>query len=266
MKVIVVGCGWLGSQLAQQLASEGHQVWATRRTVEALATLPAQVHGLVVDLTNIADITPLQPVFDDAIVICAVAPGRHTEQSHYIAALQQLARLATTAGSRQLIHFSSTGIYQGLSGAVDEAAMLVQADTRVSLLLQGEQALQQFAPTLTLRLAGLMGPGRHPGRFITGRVLPDANGAINMVHVWDVIAAVMQVLAALPCEGIYNLSSPLMETRQAFYHAAAELALQTPASFSGGDAGRKIVAGKFIQQFGFRYQFSQASAALIYCD
>lgn len=266
MKVVVVGCGWLGGQLAQQLADDGYQVAASRRTAGALTNLPANVSPLLLDLTGTADITQLQPLFYDATVICAVAPGRRSGISQYAEALQQLARLATAAGSRQLIHFSSSGIYQGLSGVVDEATPLLKDDARVSLLLQGEQALQQFAPTLTLRLAGLMGPGRHPGRFVAGKQLADADGPVNMVHAWDVIAAVKQVMAQSPCQGVYNLSCPATETRRAFYQIAALDTALAPASFSDGKTARKVAAGKFMQQFSFQYQFIRASTALAHCD
>lgn len=266
MKVVVVGCGWLGSQLAQQLANDGHQVAASRRTAEAAGTLPVNVLSLVLDLSDVPDTTKLQPLFADAIVVCAVAPGIRSGQSHYVEALQQLARIIITSGSRQVIHFSSSGIYQGLSGVVDETAALQEADARVSILLQGEQALQQFEPTVTLRLAGLMGPGRHPGRFTAGKQLPDADGPVNMIHAWDVISAVKLVMAASPCRGLYNLSSPETETRRTFYHTAALLAGQQSASFSDVTTTRKVAAGKFMQQFSFQYQFINASTALAYCD
>jgi nucleoside-diphosphate-sugar epimerase len=265
MKVVVIGCGWLGLQLAAELVAAGHQVYASRRSAQALATLPAGITGFVLDLNITADKQQSLPYLHDACVICAISPGA-TSQSNYIEALQQLAVLASAAGSRQIIHFSSTGIYQGLSGEVDETAKLITAQPRVRLLLQGEQVLGCFRPTLTLRLAGLMGPGRHPGHFAAGRQLPDANGAVNMVHVADIIAAVIRLLSMLPCYGVYNLSCPGDVKRQDFYQQAAQSAKTVAASFTAeAGTGRKVKADSFIRQFNFQYRFKFATAALLYC-
>jgi nucleoside-diphosphate-sugar epimerase len=267
MKVVIIGCGWLGQQLAADLITQGHQVYASRRLSSALVHLPAGTTGFVLDLNAAVDQNTLTPMLHDAVVICAIAPGRDQRQQHYITALQQLAGLVTVAGSRQLIHFSSTGIYQGLQGEVDEAAPLQMAEPRVSLLWQGEQALQQFQPALTLRLAGLMGPGRHPGRFTAGKMLPDATAPINMLHSADIIVAVKLLLGATPCSGVFNLSCPLTILRQDFYQQAAVSAGQTPAIFANESGeGRKVNAEKFVRQFNFSYRFAAASDALAYCD
>lgn len=266
MKVVIIGCGWLGQQLAADLIAQGHQVYASRRSSSALRYLPAGATGFVLDLNAPAEQSSLTTMLHDAIVICAITPGRGPQQ-HYITALQQLAGLAMLAGSRQLIHFSSTGIYQGLQGEVDETASLHLTEPRVSLLWQGEQALRQFQPTLTLRLAGLMGPGRHPGYFTAGKTLPDATAPINMVHSADIIAAVKLLLAATPCSGVFNLSCPLTMLRQDFYQQAAVSAGKTPAIFANESSkGRKVNADKFIRQFNFSYRFAAASEALAYCS
>lgn len=267
MKVAIIGCGWLGQQLAADFITLGYQVFASRRSDSALGNMPAGVSGFVLDLNTAVDQNTLIPILHNAVVICAVTPGREQTQQRYIYALQHLAELAKFAGSRQIIHFSSTGIYQGLQGYVDETMPLHKADPRVSLLWQGEQALQQFQATLTLRLAGLMGPGRHPGRFTTGKTLPDATAPVNMVHSADIIAAVKLLLGAIPCQGVFNLSCPLTVKRQDFYRQAATSAGTSPASFANDSGvGRKVSAEKFVQQFHFTYRFALASDALAYCN
>lgn len=266
MKIVIIGCGWLGQQLAADLVAQGHQVYASRRSGSALVDLPAGVTGFVLDLNIPADQHTVAAILHDAIVICAVTPGREQKSQHYIAALQQLATLATVAGSRQIIHFSSTGIYHGLQGEVDETAAIQMTEPRVSLLWQGEQALQQFQPAITLRLAGLMGPGRHPGRFAAGKVLPDATAPVNMLHAADIIAAVTLLLGVTPCSGVFNLSCPSTLLRQDFYQQAAVSAGTAPAIFANESTkGRKVNAEKFVRQFNFSYRFTVASDALTYC-
>ena len=47
-----------------------------------------------------------------------------------------------------------------------------------------------------LRLAGLVGPGRHPGRFFAGKSAPDGQHGVNLVHLEDVIGAIELLLQA----------------------------------------------------------------------
>lgn len=45
------------------------------------------------------------------------------------------------------------------------------------------------------RLAGLVGPSRHPGRWLAGKTgLPGGNAPVNLVHQDDVIGILLRVL------------------------------------------------------------------------
>lgn len=268
MKVVIVGCGWLGSHLVPQLLVAGHDVTVTRRTVSAMVAAGAAVGFQQLDLTRpVADPAAIVKLFTDAVVICAITPGRQQQDDSYGYSLTQLAGLLQQAGSRGVIHFSSTGIYQGLAGDVTEQSLLVLSDPRVARLYSGEQAIQQFQPCITLRLAGLMGPGRHPARCSAAKALTDADAAVNMVHSADICRAVMQLLSypSLPA-GTYNLVCPQRVSRVEFYQQAAKLAGST-VSFAGtADKQRRVMAQTFIERFGFQYQFARATAALAYCD
>jgi nucleoside-diphosphate-sugar epimerase len=186
---------------------------------------------------------------------------------HYGAALTQLAQLMQSAGSLGVVHFSSSGIYQGLAADVDETVVLRHEIDRVATLAQGEAILQQALPLcITLRLAGLMGPGRHPGRFVAGKTLPNPDGLINMLHADDACRAVQHLLSCNALHSaIYNLSCPLAVTRRQFYQAASE-ALQTAVSFSDDIViSHRAVPLRFMQHFAFQYRFENAIDALSYC-
>ncbi|MGP9800176.1 NAD(P)H-binding protein [Rheinheimera sp. NSM] len=268
MKVIIVGCGWLGQQLAAVLCRTGYQVTATRRSVAALADLPAGVAGIALDLNTplVAD-EALNAIFNDAIVICAIAPGRQQPGNNYIQSLQRLSAVMQQAGSRGVLHFSSSGIYQGLDGDADETADLQLQHPRVQLLAGGEQALQQFGGCITLRLAGLMGPGRQPGHFVAGKTLPDPDAPVNMLHSNDIIAAVQRILA-LPAlsPAIYNLCCPVPVSRRVFYQQAAALAGSEVEFAVYTDTQRRVNPQRFIAQYGFHYCYQSACDALADCD
>lgn len=267
MKIVIVGYGWLGQQLAVALCADGHQLVVTRRNAQSLVNLPAGVKGLVLDL-NLQDNCPenVADAFSNAVVICAIAPGQQSGTNSYVKSLQQLNSIITKAGSKALIHFSSTGIYQGLDGNVDENSLLLESLPKVQLLVAGEKALQQFPRCITLRLAGLMGPGRHPGRFVANKTLPDPNGLINMVHAVDIIGAVQSILPTEHWQSaIYNLSCPVKLSRRDFYQRATDLA-GTQVQFVPETLSQRYVnSQKFITQYNFQHRFISAGDALAYC-
>jgi nucleoside-diphosphate-sugar epimerase len=268
MKIVIVGCGWLGQQLAAVLSSAGHQVYATRRSAAALADLPASVKGIALDLNQpvVAD-AALNSIFHAAVVICAIAPGRQQPGNNYIQSLQQLSAVMQQAGSRAVLHCSSSGIYQGLDGDADETADLQLQHPRVQLLAGGEQALQQFGCCITLRLAGLMGPGRQPGRFVAGKTLPDPEAPVNMLHSADISAAVQSILA-LPVFGpaVYNLCCPVAVSRRVFYQQATALAGSKVEFALHTGAQRRVNPQRFIAQYGFHYRYQSVCDALAGCD
>lgn len=268
MKIIIVGCGWLGQQLALPLQQDGHQLYVTRRSADVLTNLPTAMSGFVLDLRQ-PDLTQNQQalaLFHDALVLCAIPPGRGETGNNYQTSLQNLYQLMVQAKSTAVIHFSSTGIYQGCTGKVDESSELCSQHPRVLLLYAGEQALQQFPHCITLRLAGLMGPGRHPGHSVAGKTLSNPDGAVNMVHALDILEAVRTLIADNTwLSGLYNLSCPAPITREEFYLRAAELAQTEMTFICDATQSRRVLAEKFSLRFDFKYRFSSAIDALTYC-
>ena len=268
MKIIIVGYGWLGRQLALPLQQDGHQLFVTRRSEDGLADLPATLKGLQLDLQQ-ADLTEnkqLLELFNDALVLCAIAPGRSASWDNYHNSLQNLYLLIRQAQSRAIVHFSSTGIYQGNVGAVDECTELQLHLPKVQLLSAGEQALQQFQHCITLRLAGLMGPGRHPGKSVAGKTLPAPQAPVNMLHSDDILYAVRALILKQDWQSdVFNLSSPAFVSREAFYKCAVALASSEVSFSTEAVPSRRVTSEKFIRRFDFQYRFASASDALMHC-
>lgn len=265
MKIVLLGAGWLGQQLLEPLRADGHAVIATRQSDEGLTNLSADVQGLRLRLPlESAPSTSLKAVFNDAVVVCSIPPGWRKQQGQgYLTRLNSLATLMSLAGSRACIHLSSTGVYQGLDGDVTEQSALQLSDAKAALLLQGEQLLSQSRPCCTLRLGGLIGPGRHPGRFLAGRSLVDPMGAVNMVHSTDVIRAIRLILQQQSWPAVFNLCCPELVSRQKFYQqASAALQLVAPSPGEAAQESRRVMATLITQQLGFDYHYPSALDAL----
>src|SRR3954447_21527317 len=112
---VIVGAGYTGGALARRLASEGHDVIATRRTPpaaeEALGAQGTPEQGYRVLALDLA--RPPAQRFPGAIVVCCAPPGADPAG--------EMANLVALGGSR-IVYVSSTGVYAPGGGAwVDES-------------------------------------------------------------------------------------------------------------------------------------------------
>ncbi|RVU40316.1 epimerase [Rheinheimera riviphila] len=287
-KVVIIGCGWLGQQLGTLLAAQGFLVYGSRQSSAGLAELPAEIQPLLLQLPLHVLELELTGILKDSWLICAIPPAaRQQSAADYAQQLQSLVEVATVAGVRGAIHCSSTGVYQGLSGDVDEQSLLPNLEQselqsmeqspagntkpqncRAAALLEAEQILQQIPNCFTLRLAGLIGPGRNPARFGQGRTLSGPQLPVNLVHAADIGRFVLNLLTTTvaPHHQLFNLCCPEHPLKADFYHTAAVQAGLPPVSFSAADEpARRILSRRSQQQPGFEYQFLSPLQALTSC-
>jgi nucleoside-diphosphate-sugar epimerase len=271
-KVVIIGCGWLGQQLGVELAAKGFSVFGSRQSAAGLAELPAVIQPVLLQLPVTTADASFMAILADSWLICAIPPAARQQSAiQYAAQLQNLVDLASAAGVRGLIHCASTGVYQGLSGDVDEHSQ-VQQSGRAGQLLAAEQILQQLPNCITLRLAGLIGPGRNPARFGQGRALAGPDLPVNLVHAMDIGRFVLMLLQRPAAQSIanqpeiYNLCCPDHPRKADFYQTAAAQAGLAAVTFTAAEEPERRVLSWYSQQQGdFKYQFESPFQALRFC-
>lgn len=161
-RVLIAGCGYVGTALGLRLAGAGHAVWGLRRNA---AALPDPIRPLPGDLADAGGLPPL-PEDLDTVFYTAGANG-FTEAAYRAAYVDGPRRLidAITAGGRRparLIFTSSTGVYGDADGAwLDEDSPAAPARFSGRVLLEGERVVGGGpVPGVVLRLGGIYGPGR----------------------------------------------------------------------------------------------------------
>ncbi len=264
-KVAIVGLGWLGMPLAMALTSRGYQVVGSKTTpdgVEAARMCGIDCYPLVFlpqMQCEAADLDVLLNV--DALII--TLPARRTVEGSelYFQAVQQLVDSALAHNVKRIIFTSSTSVYGEGSGTLREDSPLRPVTPSGKVLAELESWFHRLPNTSVdvLRLAGLVGADRHPGRFMAGKThVEGGNSGVNLVHQDDVIEA-MLLLLSLPKGGhTYNLCAPVHPEKQHFYPALArQLNLPEPqfAEVAEGDKEGKIIDGSRIcKELGFEYQ------------
>ena len=168
---------------------------------------------------------------------------------------------------KRIIFISSTGIYQGLSDVVNEENELEVSINKVNLLVEAEQAVLAFnQQSSVLRLAGLVGPERHPGKFLLAKkVLSDAESKVNLIHQTDAVGLTLALLSQPKVAGIYNGVSDTHVSKQEYYQRAAQaIDFQLPEfTPSKATASNRVVCGdKAKQLLGYTFVYPDLLAWL----
>ena len=128
----------------------------------------------------------------DALVITLPARRSGPCDEFYLQAVQELVDSALAHRIPRIIFTSSTSVYGAAQGTVKETTPRNPVTNSGRVLEELEDWLHNLPGTSVdiLRLAGLVGPGRHPGRFFAGKTAPDGEHGVNLVHLEDVIGAI----------------------------------------------------------------------------
>ncbi len=201
MRVVILGCGYVGLELGRQLREEGHEVVGVRRSLEGIDAVEAA--GLTAVRADVTDADDLARIPDaDAVVFAASSGGRDAEAARevYVDGLRTAIDAFGTRESppEQFVYTSSTGVYGDHGGDwVDEETEIVPTTEKTRVLATAERVARErpreYGMTGTVaRLAGLYGPDRYRlERYVEG---PVTEGYLNMVHRDDAAGAVRFLL------------------------------------------------------------------------
>lgn len=161
-RILIAGCGDVGTTLGQALGATGHEVWGLKRHP---ADLPSPIQPLAADLTDPATLTAL-PSNVDAVVYSAAAAG--FSEAHYQAAYVDGVRnlldalCQTGQPPKRLLFTSSTSVYAQHQGEwVDEDSAAEADGFSGRCIREGERLMWDSGwPAVAVRFGGIYGPGR----------------------------------------------------------------------------------------------------------
>ena len=202
-----MGCGWLGLPLAEFLLRLGYTVKGTTSTASRLSDL--QSRGISPYLITIKEQEiegPLHTFLEGLdVLVVNIPPGlRKADSGNYVAKMKILkSRLHKSAVDR-VIFVSSTSVYGNISGEIRETTPPQPNTESGRQLLEAEQlfATDEGINTTVVRFGGLIGPGRHPARQLSGRKgLKNGNQPVNLIHLDDCL----HILTAVIQHGWWNM-------------------------------------------------------------
>ena len=261
MRVLIVGCGRLGSDIAELLVRGGHAVFGLRRSNRAL---PEGVVGLVGDVS--LEESLFLPDSMDACVY-AVAAGERSDAAYraaYPAGAGNVIRALERSGSgaARFLFVSSTGVYGQTDGSlVNEASPTEPAGFTGQRMLEAERLVQASAlPSCALRLSGIYGPSRRVllERVGRGEATYPAEGDrwMNQIHQLDAARAVVHVLGMLKLPQALCVSdSRPAQRREVLMWLADRMGAPAPkASGAPADPAKRVDSGR-LRATGFEFRF-----------
>ena len=161
-RIVIAGCGDVGSALGRRLLDAGHEVWGVRRNP---SRLPEGLRPLAADLCDSAALDGL-PRGIDRLVYSAAADG-YTEAAYRAAYVTGVARVLDALrrhGERpdRVVLVSSTSVYGQQDGEwIDEQSPAEAEGFAPECLRTGERLVWAAPfPATVIRFGGIYGPGR----------------------------------------------------------------------------------------------------------
>jgi len=213
----IVGCGWLGEPLSQEL-KKSYDVECFKR-----------------ESTWQDD-----SFWQRDIIIIAI-----NTKDNYLETLKKIALLAKPSCS--MILMSSTSIYREFDSDVDESSKI----TKPSLIKDAEDLISDSKErVLILRLGGLMGEDRVAGRWKSANDFSD--GYVNYIHRDDVIGIVKKIIDTGLERGIYNLVAPQHPTRKEIHEKNSRKYGSDIGNFRGFTK-RRVLSDKLLKEIGYTF-------------
>jgi nucleoside-diphosphate-sugar epimerase len=216
MRVLIIGCGYVGVALGAELARQGHEVFGVRRSVDGAEELTAAgITALVADVTQPATLAALPGPFD-WVVNCVSSDkgGAEEYRAVYLEGTRQLIEWLAAAPPKKFVYTSSTSVYGQTDGSlVKESSPTQPASDTGRLLVETENLLLEAArtrqfPAVILRVAGIYGPGRghlfHQFLRSEVRIAGKGERLINMVHLDDLVGCIIAALKSGRPGEVYN--------------------------------------------------------------
>jgi nucleoside-diphosphate-sugar epimerase len=252
VRVLIAGCGDVGTRAGLLLAAAGHAVHGiTRRGV-----LPAPLVAHAFDLTDPA--ATLDAGAFDALVWCPTPSSRDERGYRAVfidAPLRLLDRLPQTP--RRLVFVSSTAVWGDAGGAwVDEDTPAHPDGWNGAALLEAEALLAARVPgAVSLRLAGIYGPGRTRmvDRARAGTpVQAEPPAWTNRIHVDDAAAAVALLVQSDAQGVVTGVDDEPVPEHVVLAWIAARLGLPAPPAAAGPAPANKRLSNRRLRALGWR--------------
>jgi nucleoside-diphosphate-sugar epimerase len=231
-RVSILGCGWLGFPLAQRLLTQnissdvkGSTTSASKASLFTEEGITPYQFALAPDFTcEPAEVTSFLNA--DVLVIAIPPKIASTGNDFHVQQINAVMHGLAKSPINEVIYISSTGIYPDLNRIVVEEDVTKPEHSAAPAMTQAENILISLRPQKTvsiLRLGGLLGYNRIPGKYVRGKKdMPTGSIPVNYIHRDDAVGIIAHIIDAGIINETFNVVAPLHPTRREVYLASCE--------------------------------------------
>jgi nucleoside-diphosphate-sugar epimerase len=271
--VAVLGCGWLGLPLAKHLLAQGHRVLGTTTSPEQVPLLAAQgIEAQILQLGSdfsVSDEARLTTLLSQVNTLVLNVPPRAAVAGGYPQLLRPVHRAVAVARVQAVLFVSTTGVYPDEPRLMRETDAVSTRDAASDVLRTEGHFVPRYGQwkSTVVRLGGLMGPDRPPGRFLAGRQnLPQGDAPTNLLHLTDAVGVLSTIIGENIWGHTLNVCAQSHPLRREFYPAAATyIGLEPPTFQAGGTSSKLIDSSRLRSLVPYIFQHDDVLAALPYC-
>jgi nucleoside-diphosphate-sugar epimerase len=268
MKVLIVGCGYIGTATAKLWKKKNYHITGTVKTAEKVPTLTQVVNRcLIMKGDDEEELVPLIAEHD-LILVCLASKDPEQYENTYLQTSQFFKKLALEMDMpRHLIYTGSTSVYGDHHGQwVDESSELKSDTEQGKILIETEKNFLSLAHVgwtcSVLRLSEIYGPERelsHRVKMGGKQKLPGTGEQYtNMVHQTDCVQAIDYAYRH-KLEGIFNVTDDEHPTRKDLYDAVSHKfhlpKVQWDPTHPSLHGGNKRVSNHKIKTAGFTLHY-----------
>jgi nucleoside-diphosphate-sugar epimerase len=280
MRVLIVGCGYVGLPLGIELVRQGHAVSGLRRSVAAETELKrVGIQPLHADITRPETLAELPHEFD-WVVNCTASGGGDAEnyRNIYLEGNRNLLAWLAPAPPKKFIYTSSTSVYAQNDGSVVTETSVTEPEALTTkILVETEKLLLAAAakgfPAVILRVAGIYGPARGHAfkQYLRGEARIEGEGArwLNMIHRDDLVGVISAALERGTPGEVYNAVDNEPVTQLKFFEwLAGELQKPLPPRVTAdtetwrkrGVTNKRVSNAKLRTELNHQFKFSNFRA------
>lgn len=267
-RILIAGCGYIGTALAKALVAEGNVVWGLRRRAQFL---PPEIRPVAADLHEARTLLSLPAGLDYLFYTAAPVDSNDTSyRLTYVEGLKNLVRSLEVQRiyPRRAFFTSSTAVYVQQNGEwVDEDSPAEAKHYSGSRLLEAERYLSQSPfPWTVVRLSGIYGPTRsrlieeiRKGELTASKA---SSNYTNRIHRDDCVALLHHLMNMNGPGGLYlgtdHEPARLCDVVEWLTH---QLEISTPASsrkaweIGGRFQGNKRCRNSRLLESGYRFRY-----------
>ncbi|MEM6501564.1 MAG: NAD-dependent epimerase/dehydratase family protein [Cyanobacteria bacterium P01_C01_bin.89] len=231
-RVLILGCGYVGTVIAQRWREAGLTVTATTTSAERVPQLAAIAHRvLVLDATEPEKLREALEGQDTVLMAIGAKGPKDYRHAYLESARSLVAAIPEFPTIRQIIYTSSYSAYGDYGGDwVTEDTPLNPTTPNGKILAEAEQTILSLntqnsnetdqkpvgATSCVLRLGGICGPGREVTKILSraaGMTRPgDGMGWAHWTHLDDVVGAIAWIQQQR-LSGIFNVvqTEPILQ-------------------------------------------------------